>query len=169
EAARVGARTSSDDLLELADRVARQAKDLAVQLPGHAPWGAQADAALATVALARGDVDAAVQAAAGAVQALQDSLHEDLSLDVFVPAARALFAGAPDEIKASVRTYLEVALTRIAQGTADEAIRVRWLRGPIGREIVELVGPLESPETMAADGPRADADGHAGAVDLDDV
>jgi DNA-binding NarL/FixJ family response regulator len=169
EAARVGARTSSGELLELADGAARQAKELAGQLPGHAPWAAQADAALATVALAHGDIEAAVEAASGAVRALQESLHEDLNLDVVMAAARALFAGAPEEVNASVRTYLQVALTRIAQGTADEAIRVRWLRGPVGREIVELVGPLVGAEVAATDGSRVDAEGHSAGVDLDEV
>ena len=39
--------------------VGAQAKELLPLLPGHAPWGAQADAALATVALARGDIPGA--------------------------------------------------------------------------------------------------------------
>jgi len=98
------------------------------------------------------------------VQAIQASLHEDLSLDVFVPAARALFAAGPEEAATAIRTYLQVALARIAQGTADEAVRVRWLRGPVGRELVGLVGPFEGPAEGAA--PEG-ADAHAGAHDLD--
>ena len=47
-------------LVELVERSAAQVKELLPLLPGHAPWGAQADAALATVALARGDIEAAV-------------------------------------------------------------------------------------------------------------
>src|SRR6185369_13802462 len=93
----------------------------------------------------------------------------DLNLDVFVPAARALFAGGPEELRTSVRTFLQVALTRIAQGTADEAIRVRWLRGPVGREIVELVGPLESSEVTAAEGSSADTAVHEAGIDFDDL
>jgi len=169
EAAAVGARTSNDELLELAESAAREANTLAAQLPGHAPWSAQADAALSTVALARGEIDTAVEAAGRAVAALQEGLHEDLNLDVFVPAARALFAGGSEEHLTSVRTFLQVALTRIAQGTADEAIRVRWLRGPVGREIVELVGPLETSEVASGEGASVDAVGHDGGIDLDDV
>jgi DNA-binding NarL/FixJ family response regulator len=166
ETAVLGARSPGGDLLETAERSAREAKALAVQLPGHAPWGAQADAALATVALARGDTEAAAGAAVDAVQAIQASLHEDLSLDVFVPAGRALFAGGPPEVADAVRTYLQVALARIAQGTADEAVRVRWLRGPVGRELVALVGPFEgAPDGVAPAG----AESHADAQDLDAV
>ena len=44
-----------------------------------------------------------------------------------------------------VRGFLQTTLARIAQGTADEAIRVRWLTGPVGRELVELAGPMERP------------------------
>lgn len=169
EAAGLGARTSNAELLELAEGAAREARALAPRLPGHAPWAAQADAALSTVALARGETETAVEAAGRAVQALQESLHEDLNLDVFVPAARALFAGGPEELKTSVRTFLQVALTRIAQGTADESIRVRWLRGPVGREIVELVGPLESSEVASTDGSSLGTPGHDGGIDLDDL
>ena len=33
-------------------------------------------------------------------------------------------------------------MSKIAHATADETIRVRWLTGPVGRELVELAGPL---------------------------
>jgi DNA-binding NarL/FixJ family response regulator len=55
-----------------------------------------------------------------------------------------------------VRGYLQATLSRIAQGTADEAIRVRWLTGPVGRRLVELAGTMETPATPAgAPGPQA--------------
>jgi DNA-binding NarL/FixJ family response regulator len=126
--------------MELVERSAGRAKELLALLPGHAPWGAQADAALAVVALGRGDPEAAAAAAGAAIAALQTGLHEDTSLDIILPAARAVFGGAPPEVQASVREHLRATLSRIAQGTADEAIRVRWLQGPIGRELVELAG-----------------------------
>ena len=44
-------------VVELVERSAAQVKELLPLLPGHAPWGAQADAALATVALVRGDIE----------------------------------------------------------------------------------------------------------------
>ena len=135
-------------------------KDLLPFLPGHAPWGAQVDAALATVALARGDIPAAALAGGAAVQALQAGLHEDTSLEIVIPAARALFAGAPPDVQDFVRGYLQMTLSKIAQGTADEAIRVRWLKGPVGRELVELAGPIELARGVAATdaGPSFDDD-----------
>jgi hypothetical protein len=78
-----------------------QVKELLPLLPGHAPWGAQAEAALATVALERGDIGAAVMAGGAAFQALQAGLHEDTSLEIVLPAARAVYAGAPPEVRGS--------------------------------------------------------------------
>jgi len=138
-------------LIELIERSASQAKDLLALLPGHAPWGAQADAALATIALERGDVEAAAVAGGTAFDALQAGLHEDTSLEIVIPVARALLAGGPEDVQGSVRDYLRQTLSRIAQGTADEAIRVRWLTGPIGRQLVELAGPLEGPAAAVSD------------------
>ena len=77
-----------------------------------------------------------------------------------IPAARAIFAGAPPEVQGFVREFLQVTLSRIAQGTADEEIRVRWLTGPVGRELVELAGPMDRPGaatgTVAEPGARLD-------------
>ena len=57
-----------------------------------------------------------------------------------------------------VRGYLQSTLSRIAQGTLDEAIRVRWLSGPVGRELVELAGPMDAaPPTAPLRGDRAGA------------
>jgi DNA-binding NarL/FixJ family response regulator/tetratricopeptide (TPR) repeat protein len=137
--------TSSASAAEVVERSAAQVRELLPLLPGHAPWGAQADAALATVLLQRGEVEAAVEAAGAAVQALQTGLHEDTSLDIVLPAARAVFAGGPPEVQGFVRGHLRATLARIAQGTADESIRVRWLTGPVGRQLVELAGPDEPP------------------------
>ena len=131
-------------------------KEVLPLLPGHAPWGAHADAALATVALAHGDPIGAAIAGGAAFEALQAGHHEDASLEIIVPAARGVFAGAPPEVQGSVRDFLRATLSRIAQGTADESIRVRWLTGPIGRELVELAGPLDVPAPGAAAGPGLD-------------
>ena len=50
------ASASDSPLIELVERSASRVKELLPLLPGHAPWGAQADAALSAVALARGDL-----------------------------------------------------------------------------------------------------------------
>ena len=78
-------------------------KDALPLLPGHAPWGAQADTALATVALARGDTEAAAVLGGAALQALDAAHHEDTSLEILIPAARALLAGDPSEFQDFVR------------------------------------------------------------------
>ena len=141
-----------DSLAELVERTAGQVKELVPVLPGHAAWGAQADAALATVFLERGDTEGAVSAAGAALQALQAGLHEDTSLEILLPAARAIYAGGPPEVQESVRGHLRMTLSRIAQGTADESIRVRWLTGPVGRQLVELAGADASPVGAAVRG-----------------
>ena len=140
---------TAQDLAELVERSAAQVDELSAVLPGHAPWAAQADAARATVALKRGDLAAAASSGGAALQSLQSGLHEDASLEIVLPAARALLAGGPPEAQEFVRGYLQTTLTRIAQGTMDEAIRVRWLTGPVGREMVALAGPLDAPGPMA--------------------
>jgi DNA-binding NarL/FixJ family response regulator len=149
EAAQLVSRTPDPALVELIERSAAQVKEMLPLLPGHAPWGAQADAALASVALARGDIPAAAMAGGAALQALQAGLHEDTSLEIVLPAARAILAGGPPETQGFVRGYLQMTLTKIAQGTADEAIRVRWLKSPVGRELVELAGPMGAPPAAA--------------------
>jgi DNA-binding NarL/FixJ family response regulator len=89
-------------------------------------------------------------AAGAAFQALQAGLHEDTSLEIVIPVARAVLAGGPPEMQGFVRGFLQQTLSRIAQGTADERIRVRWLTGPVGRELVALVGPMGTPAREAA-------------------
>ena len=42
-----------------------------------------------------------------------------------------------------VRAWLQTQLAGIAQRTLDEGLRVRWLRGPVGRELSRLAGPLD--------------------------
>ena len=137
-------------LVELVDRSAAQVKELLPLLPGHPPWGAQADAALSAVAFARGDIGPAAMAGGAAFHALQAGLHEDVSLEIVIPAARAVLAGGPPDVQGFVRGFLQQTLSRVAQATADEKIRVQWLRGPIGRELVELAGPMEAPAPEAA-------------------
>ena len=57
-------RRGDDELLQLAERSAHRRRRSSSRAPAGAPaWGPQADAALATVALARGDMAAAVAAA----------------------------------------------------------------------------------------------------------
>ena len=144
EAARLGARQHNDALLALAEQSAIEAKGLVELLPGHPPWGAQADAALAEVALARGESEEALESARSAFAALESAMHEDLYPEVVRPVARAIMAAGSEAEQQMVRTYLSVMLARIAQRTLDEEVRVKWFRGPVGSELSSLVGMMES-------------------------
>jgi DNA-binding CsgD family transcriptional regulator len=155
QASLLGAETGADALLDLGERAANEAGELASGLPGHAPWGAEADAALARVALARGRTDDAADHARSALAALQSANHEDKKLDVAIPVANALVeAGAPEWEE--VRPYLQLTLAMIAQRTVDEDVRVRWFRSPVGRELTRLVGAID--QVPAGDGPQQGGD-----------
>ena len=152
ETSRLGARQDDEELLALAERSAREAKELIELLPGHAPWGAQADAALAEVALARGDPENALEAARSAMAALESAMHEDVYLDVLLPVARTMLQAGMEAEQQMVRFYLYVTMATIAQRTFDEDIRVKWFRGPVGRELSRLAGPLQLLSEAAPNG-----------------
>jgi DNA-binding NarL/FixJ family response regulator len=154
EAARLGAQQDDPELLDLAERSAKEAKQLVELLPGHPPWGAQGDAALAEVALARGDTDQAVEAARSAFAALESAMHEDLYLEVIVPVARTLLTAGTEPERQMVGLYLNVMLAMLAQRTFDEEVRVKWFRSPIGRELTSLAGSIQPPP--GAKDPTAD-------------
>ncbi|MDP9231857.1 MAG: AAA family ATPase [Actinomycetota bacterium] len=142
QASRLGAEPVDDELLDLAERAATEAAQLANELPGHPPWGAQASAALARAALARGRTDEAAEHARSALGDLEGAMHEDLELDVAVAVANVLISSGAPEWE-TVRPSLQLTLAMIAQRTVDEDVRVRWFRSPIGRELTRLVGPIE--------------------------
>jgi DNA-binding CsgD family transcriptional regulator len=159
EAAQLGADRADEELLALAERSAKDAKELMGVLPGHPPWGAEADAALAQVALARGDSEAAIDAARLAIGALRAAHLEDLFLHIVLPAARVVLEAGTDEERAMVRHYLTTQAALIAQRTADDGVRVRWFRGPVGRELSRLTGAAhgeQQAEQPAEAGPAAD-------------
>src|SRR6185436_13107320 len=58
ESARLGAERGDEELLTAAEQAATEARATAQTLSGHPPWAARAEAALAEVALARGDLAA---------------------------------------------------------------------------------------------------------------
>jgi DNA-binding CsgD family transcriptional regulator len=143
ESARLGRASGDEELLELAERSAAQVKEIAGSLSGHPTWRAQADAAVCQVAFTRGQFERAVAAAGAAMKALMEAMNEDANLDIVLPSSRAILAAGPPEMQAQVRGWLQMQLSRIAQGTVDEDMRVRWLRGPLGRELVKLAGSLD--------------------------
>jgi ATP/maltotriose-dependent transcriptional regulator MalT len=140
---RLGAESADNELLEIAKRAADQVNETIDGLPGHPPWGAQADAALARIALARGERDEAASAARRALVRMMESLQEDAHVEIFLPVAAALIEVGTDEEAAMARSFLQFTLAMAAQRTMDEAIRVKWLKGPVGRELSELAGSLD--------------------------
>jgi len=157
EAARFGTEGHDEELLSLAESAANEAKGLMELLPGHSPWGAQAQAALARVALARGDREEAVRGAMSVIAALQSTLQEDLHVEIMVPVAEVLMTAGSQAEQQLIQPFLQMMLAMTAQRTLDEDVRVRWFRGPVGRRLVELAGSLDG---MAMRPPDADDRGH---------
>ena len=140
EAAGLGAERADEELLALAEQSARDAKELMAVLPGHPPWGAEADSALARVALARGDREAAAAAARLALAALASAHRQDVFLGIVLPAAGVLLVSGTDEEREMIQSRLTLYAALIAQRITDEGVRVRWFRGPLGRELSRLAG-----------------------------
>jgi DNA-binding CsgD family transcriptional regulator len=92
------------------------------------------------VLLARGRPAEAARAGKEALSALDSTLREDLNLRVVLPAADAILAEGNEEDSAAVHERLQLLLPLVAQRITDEDIRVRWFRGPIGRELARLAG-----------------------------
>jgi len=162
QSARLAVERSDTDLLELAERSANEVLGLAPHLSGHPPWPAQADAVLAMVALSRGDRDGAAAFARSAQQRMTTAMQEDRHLTVMLPVARVLRdVGAPEAEDALGQVGYAAAM--IAQRTLDESVRVRWFRGPLGRDVTELIG-LSDGSAGSAAGAEGEADG---ADDLD--
>jgi DNA-binding CsgD family transcriptional regulator len=158
ESGRLGAERGDEGLLAVAERAATAALEVCPDLPGHPPWSAEAEAALARVAMARGRTQEAVEHARVAMTSLQSGMHEDLHPEILLPVADVFMTtGAPEW--ESARMYLGIALAMIAQRTVDEDVRVRWFRGPTGREMTRLAGPLGDAATPSADGTEQAGDG----------
>jgi DNA-binding CsgD family transcriptional regulator len=136
--ATLGSERMDVDLLAIGERAASEAKELLGLLPGHAPWGAKADAALATIALARHEPDQAADAARSAVEALTAAQHEDLDLEVLLPLAAAITEAGTDEERTGILSYLRLQTAVIANRIVDEQVRARWFRGPVGSRLASL-------------------------------
>jgi DNA-binding NarL/FixJ family response regulator len=140
------------ELMAVAETSAREAKGLVELLPGHPPWGIEADAALAEVALARGNAEVALEAAGSALAAMIHAMHEDPLLDAVRAIAKVYVASASGPEKEMVRHQLGLALAMTAMRTMDEDVRARWFRGPMGRELSALAGPLDAQAVSSGDG-----------------
>ena len=97
--------------------------------------------------------------AQASVRALQEARQEDLHLDVLTPVAKVLRATEAPEW-AQTAEWIQLSLAMVAQRTIAEDVRVKWFRGPVGRELSEMAGPLSwTPE----------ADGNGSGAELDEA
>ncbi len=62
--------------------------------------------------------------------------------ELLLPTARAVLAAGEEGEQQMARMFLQLLLAMTAQRTVDEDVRVRWFRGPIGREWSRLAGPV---------------------------
>jgi DNA-binding NarL/FixJ family response regulator len=92
------------------------------------------------VALSKGQKEKAADAGRSALSALQEAHSEDLHLDVLLPAARAILSCGDEEEQNMIGGLLRMNLTMVARRTLDEEVRVKWFRGPVGRELSNLAG-----------------------------
>lgn len=143
EAARLGAEQNDEALLAVAERAAGEAQTLTPLLPGHPPWAAEATAALARIAIARHQPEAAVEAGRATLASLKAAMQEDLNLPILLPAADAVLTYGDEGEAAAVRDQLQLMLGLVAQRMMDEGVRVKWFRTPIGRELTRLGGTVE--------------------------
>jgi DNA-binding NarL/FixJ family response regulator len=97
-------------------------------------------------------VEQAAEAGRSSSQSLQAAMHEDMSLETVLPAARAIVEGGTDEEREGVEEYLRLTLVLIAQRIVDPEVRARWFRGSIGGEMTRLAGPI------ATDGKEGDGE-----------
>ena len=80
-------------------------------------------------------------------------MREDVYPELFLPTARVMLAGGSEEERGMVRMFLQLLLAMTALRTADEEVRVRWFKGPIGAEWSRLAGSVVN---GAAAGPSGD-------------
>lgn len=155
ESARLAA--GAPELLALAERSANEVTSLVGLLRGHPAWKAQALAALSMVRAQQGRQEDALTAARDALNELDSAFHDDVSLEVVLPAAAAILEFGEEQEVAMVRERLLLILTLIAQRMTDESARVDWFRGPYGRELSRLTGDVRLPAS-GADGSQVGLD-----------
>jgi DNA-binding CsgD family transcriptional regulator/tetratricopeptide (TPR) repeat protein len=155
ESARLGADRQDDALLAAADEAATETRRLCTDLPGHPLWAAQAAAAMAQVAMARADTEAAVGHARSALAERHAANHEDPHLEVLLPAARIILAAGTDQEKEMVRMELRLIQSMTLQRMLDGDVRVSWFRSRLGSSLAELAGPFAQPIAARPEAERA--------------
>ena len=66
--------------------------------------------------------------------------RQDVFLGIVLPAAGVLLVSGTEEEREMVQHRLTLYAALIAQRITDEGVRVRWFRGPFGRELSRLAG-----------------------------
>jgi DNA-binding NarL/FixJ family response regulator len=100
-----------------------------------------------------------------AIGSIMAARHEDTHPEILLPVGEALLAGGSEADVQMGQYFLQMLLAMTAQRTVDEDVRVRWFKGPIGREMVRLAGPLEG----MAMRPGETGDGLAGGLQDSDT
>ena len=150
EGARLGADLGDDELLGSAKGWAEETVRMAKALPpSDAPFEAQGEAALAQVALARGDGDAATEHALAAIAELR-RIRQFFAFLYLEP--RLLIARATKDLEdprvAEFRMQLRGDVQMAVWQMADDGVRGRWLRTPFMSEIRSLAGGDEAIAVM---------------------
>jgi DNA-binding CsgD family transcriptional regulator len=162
EAARLGASRDDEELMDAALAGAAEVRRLAADMPGQPLWAAQANAAAARVALARGQADEALDHARAALKERQAALRDDPHLEILLPAARTILSHGDAEEKAHVTAELQLLQGLIAQRTLDDEVRAAFFKSTVGRELAELTGArtdaLQAAATESAEGPMSEED-----------
>jgi DNA-binding NarL/FixJ family response regulator len=162
DASRLGSQLKDERLLEVAERRADEARELASLFRGHQPWAAQAHAASAEIALARDDTGRAAAAGREAYRALEAAMREDIYPELLLATARAVLAVGDESDQQGMLTRLQLGLAMTLLRTVDEDVRLRWLQGPVGKEWARLAGSLptaaspheQSPVSVLSDDER---------------
>jgi DNA-binding NarL/FixJ family response regulator len=97
---------------------------------------------------------------------LHAARREDPHLEILLPAARAILAAGEPEERERVRAEVQLNQAYGASRMLDEQIRVKWFRGPVGSELTELAGPVETRDQGAAAAQRELSDSENGLLRL---
>jgi hypothetical protein len=154
--ARLGAAGDRPQLLEFAEACASESRRLAATLKGPLPWEAQAFAASARVALARGEPSAALEAARSVLACLQTRMPEGLHAEIRLVVAQALLAGGAHDESAEARARIRAVLRTVAERILDDGVRARWFASPLHAELASTAAEEPSrPPICANEADRA--------------
>ena len=141
-AARLGADAGDEDLLKRAETYATEAVAASEGLSPQIAWRPLAMAAGAQVALTRGETKRAAGLATDAVAMMDLRMLEPTVFEVLLLAARVLEV-AGGEAWEELRVRIREDLDSVAERNLDEDVRLRWLNGPVQRELADRIGDVE--------------------------